>query len=1456
MAEVKNSFLKSKMNKDLDDRLIPNGEYRNAENISIGKSESSDVGAIEDILGNSLIDITNLPEGEEVIGVYADISNERLITFIKGTESSEDSIKMFDLNASSSYQTLVSGNFLNFNASNKIISINLIEDLLFWTDNYNQPRKINVQRAIDNNNYYLTEHSISVAKYAPYESIKMYKETSAKVIGFDEVLIQVEKNNALAVGMTVVNDTIPASEYIKIKSLDQSDANFTLVEFYDNPSTAVEVGDTLFCLISTMTDGTENDTNPNWPGDPDYLEDKMVRFSYRFKFDDNEYSIFAPFTQIGFIPKQKGYFGTGQEQATYSSTIVGFFENLINDIKLIIPLPCLGNRLLTDYKIKAIDILYKESDGLAIRVVDTISSSDISANNPSDTFYEYDYQSRKPIKTVPSNQTVRVYDKVPVKAKAQEITGNRVIYANFQDKHTPPANLSYNVRADGKLASQYFTDFVELPNHTLKQNRNYQVGFILSDKYGRSSSVILSSVDEGLSNSLGFFKGSTVYSGYYKDYTDIEEGVDGWFGDSLTLQLNQAIASTKSNSTGEPGLYAENAVAFTVSEVFIDNNPGTYNALEYEYQGGGVPAPGQSLRGEYIDYVKIISVTPSIDPISPPPLGTTIILETDANGGEINTDIYSANPLVGDGPDIKYSYNINPLGWYSYKVVVKQTEQDYYNVYLPSVLSGPITSGTADPAATTSYITLINDNINKVPRDLSEVGPDQKQYRSSVRLYGRVESKYTSAGQGEYFNTQYFPGREASTSDIVSEFDNLIDQTTGHTAGEIYQSLTNPILARVTSTAPFGIEAGDFDTSEDRFQLAVYETEPTVSAIDIYWESSSSGLISDLNYDVLTGFDGAVGFEDPEFDFIEERSIDEVLTAEWFGALNNVGATISNIAVQSFTVTSGRGDVTNDFSINQNTDTGSNDFGKFQIALNTQYQFLYDSPENDVFTFDITLAVGTDISVLTLGPYPLKNATPGLENAPEDFYQFDETQSSTSPIVTFTPAFNGGDAFNADGLTWEIDLGTNNQYNYFSIDPDTGELFVNDAVNLPTSSYQCRLNLWDATNNNNLIEGSGDGTNVLKSLKRSYDFLLIKGIAPTGLTPTTADELLMEWGDVCGNDEPSTNYNYEMSKVVVRYYMSDNPNFTDTINFNGAEWDVDAQAQNNLDFNAAIRQGQTNPSNTVPTKLSGALHQGEFLLEVSSEWGSADSNLINEGIAWLKVYWRSFEDKSDPNAWVEKTDFSGSWLTTSENAMRNALGNFTPRKNYQYQAHNRPGEYYIEVHMQGDTNEPSGEDEDWYCGMPAGTDPEFLTFASQLRLYDLHYLGGGGTQKRKYRHRVNLTGTTVSNPTFWNSNFQYYSDNPFPHYTDRYYTDIDLTNVHTFNQAGLFYNAGVPAITQTNYLYALKGDIDGSIIRNAGDSNTQGTLSCSTQRGSFGIPSSISNYRTDTNYEYIIDLDV
>ena len=53
MPEMKRNFTKGKMNKDRDERLIPQGEYRDAMNIQVTTSEGSDVGTIQNILGNT-----------------------------------------------------------------------------------------------------------------------------------------------------------------------------------------------------------------------------------------------------------------------------------------------------------------------------------------------------------------------------------------------------------------------------------------------------------------------------------------------------------------------------------------------------------------------------------------------------------------------------------------------------------------------------------------------------------------------------------------------------------------------------------------------------------------------------------------------------------------------------------------------------------------------------------------------------------------------------------------------------------------------------------------------------------------------------------------------------------------------------------------------------------------------------------------------------------------------------------------------------------------------------------------------------------------------------------------------------------------------------------------------------------------------------------------------------------
>ena len=79
MPKIQNSFLKGKMNKDLDERLVPKGEYREAQNIVITQSESSDVGAIENIQGNILaVPMPSITGDMETIGYCADVLSKKV----------------------------------------------------------------------------------------------------------------------------------------------------------------------------------------------------------------------------------------------------------------------------------------------------------------------------------------------------------------------------------------------------------------------------------------------------------------------------------------------------------------------------------------------------------------------------------------------------------------------------------------------------------------------------------------------------------------------------------------------------------------------------------------------------------------------------------------------------------------------------------------------------------------------------------------------------------------------------------------------------------------------------------------------------------------------------------------------------------------------------------------------------------------------------------------------------------------------------------------------------------------------------------------------------------------------------------------------------------------------------------------------------------------------------------
>ena len=191
MAKIVNTFVKGKLNKDLEARLLPNGEYRDARNIQVSKSEGPDVGELENVLGNEKL--FDWDDGlskitATCIGYVTDESANAAYLFLTSytdpnpgnftfTPGNLSQIIKFDAFTNTS-TILVEGAFLNFSTTNPIFGVNIVENLLFWTDNRNQPRVINLEKALANpfgspNPHYTNEDQISVAKYNPYQAITL-----------------------------------------------------------------------------------------------------------------------------------------------------------------------------------------------------------------------------------------------------------------------------------------------------------------------------------------------------------------------------------------------------------------------------------------------------------------------------------------------------------------------------------------------------------------------------------------------------------------------------------------------------------------------------------------------------------------------------------------------------------------------------------------------------------------------------------------------------------------------------------------------------------------------------------------------------------------------------------------------------------------------------------------------------------------------------------------------------------------------------------------------------------------------------------------------------------------------------------------------------------------------------------------------------------------------------------
>ena len=1118
MAEIKNTFLKSKMNKDLDARLLPNGEYRDAQNINISRSEGPDVGAIENVLGNIIKgvnvslkeDIAALERQKvtekygtvirpteltlpnlEVIGYYMDIFNDKIYLFLTDyTDGSNNQLSNFapadyidtssgfpgvfiykgagcyiaEYNVNTNtYRILVAGNFLNFSKTQPILNVNLLEDLLFWTDNRNQPRKINIQRAFDdsyefsgtNNPYYFNEDQVSVSKFAPYEAFS-FLDTS---------------NNPTLISNS--EEYLPAhiittAVYTRATGLFtfSSPAYSTITQDANNPDLKAQatgvIGDkitinnedeyivtsvttltaTATSAINQYTDGitvkvmiqrANPEYNSSYKGDTNLLKNEFAKFSYRFKYEDDEYSLIAPFTQSAFVPQQFGYFINDDEQVTLESGNVSFMENRVDQVKLNLILPDLGSNIKDNLKISEIQILVKNSDELAVRVIEDVPVSVLTALGATDK-YQYNYLSSKPFKVLPEAELIRVFDKVPIKALTQEVVSNRVVYGNFLDKHSSPDNLHYDLNYNQKSYPSGSSDqdqanrnlSNEFPLHTLKQNRSYQVGIVLVDRYGRASNVLLN--DEN--NITAGSKNSTIYTSYENFGTNSVN----FTGNYLDLTLRSEIPLTLSKK-GYPGLYSET----------------------------------------------------------------------------------------------------NPLGYYSYRIVVKQQDQDYYNVYTPGALAGDLMWDVSSESSNTtivpeeqlpSYITtsrismlnLFGDNINKVPRNLSDVNGNDVTFGSESLLYNRVNPIYaygttsynkqsvvSAKGEkvisiesfrdlGAWTTTKgvLYPNGDVDTANVPPQpwYPYYVSGNKYNFHDVFFNAQANPFIATIETSFKIGATpsyADKYNIEKAWQDLGVFETEPTKSVLDIFWESSSSGLISDFNNEVVNlvpkGVEDSAGNNTSlgqNVQYIHTESTASGADATLFFELVDAAGVklTTNSTLSIDLVTDGTGaDRSVEFQI-LTDNTGS--VTKYKIQTNALFVFNSNANVNENYTFNL-LATDTSAS-----PTPLyTNAPIRISNC--QLLDIAPIFSNNPPAIVREPIGNlftmTADSF----LNGSIDNSRNKEQLFLAVVDATTEALYPEIYVVPNAgSNQDRTIIAsslavDGVYKLKLIDANGTGLSTLSS---------------------------------------------------------------------------------------------------------------------------------------------------------------------------------------------------------------------------------------------------------------------------------------------------------------------------------------------------------------------------------------
>lgn len=552
MPELLHVFSAGRMNKDFDDRLVPNGEYRDALNLEITDSDGSNVGTLQNLRGNieSINKYYNPSTGvftpwstgyinslanPTCVGRIVDATTERIYWFIESAGVS--AIAEYDQIKDLVIPILVdTQNILKFSKDYLITGINIIEGVLFFTDNQTEPKSLNINtfRALNTPDFLthtqiygrpFQEQDITVIRKKPLTALALNMSSSARGgagTGIDPsftTYIGGTFNGATSLNFTWRPDAAELNVYAPIPTRSEWTSNPTaypagldgLVTLVITPQPNYLVQDNII-LTSTITSATGDTKDYSvrlkvvGPLDPNgvliptsnlicevqsvpkdlprgttayvwkvLLEEKsplynliFPRFSYRWKYNNNNLSAFAPFTEVAFLGDKFKYLSSD-----------GYNTGMVNNLRKLI----LQNITWGNDDVSEVEIIFKRSDSANVYSVAKLKRTDGLVTS-------YTISNEIVGAMLESNQLLRPYDNVPLKARAQEIVGNRLIYGNYTQQYdlTPPnitASISVNTR-------DTTTSPIGQPLNSLKSMRTYQLGLAYLDNYGRETPVFSS----------------------------------------------------------------------------------------------------------------------------------------------------------------------------------------------------------------------------------------------------------------------------------------------------------------------------------------------------------------------------------------------------------------------------------------------------------------------------------------------------------------------------------------------------------------------------------------------------------------------------------------------------------------------------------------------------------------------------------------------------------------------------------------------------------------------------------------------------------------------------------------------------------------------------------------------------------------------------------------------------